>query len=126
MTFANRPILLFRAFRNNGEDVFSTKSVHQSTADLDPFGRSNLQFETSGDNRSGSNDDVVVYPNPTSEYLLIESTEFRPYRVFSEQGSLVADGQIHIGINRVYIGELSEGFYIIVVGDQHKKVTILR
>lgn len=64
-------------------------------------------------------EDIVVYPNPTHDVLMIRGIEVQTLRVFDMQGQLL---QMTEG-TQVNVSELSVGSYLLQVGTQVVKFT---
>jgi hypothetical protein len=121
LTFATRPILFFRAFRNNGEDVFSTKSLSQSNNSGTQIGIGLNSITTVMDEYSENQQQDIIYPNPANDLLSVQSETQGSYRVYNEYGMLIIEGTINKGMNPVNISQLASGFYFISFGNRHKK-----
>ena len=60
--------------------------------------------------------DVVVYPNPASEVLIIHGIDNQAsYQIFNIMGKMVKSGTVNG--NRIDILELGRGYYVLKVGD---------
>lgn len=57
---------------------------------------------------------LLVYPNPTQDVLLVSGIEPQPLRVYDVQGQLVH----HENGTEVHISHLSNGVYILQIGTQ--------
>lgn len=60
------------------------------------------------------NNQLLVYPNPTQDILLISGIESQQLRVYDVQGKLVHQEQG----TEVHVGHLSNGVYILQIGTQ--------
>ena len=61
-----------------------------------------------------SSNQIVVYPNPTQDVLMIQGIDAQALRVYDLQGRLLKSA---IG-TQVYVGHLAEGTYLLQVGTQ--------
>ena len=61
-----------------------------------------------------SSNQIVVYPNPTQDILMIQGIDAQALRVYDLQGRLLKSA---IG-TQVYVGHLAEGTYLLQVGTQ--------
>ena len=64
-------------------------------------------------------EDIVVYPNPTYDVLMIRGIEVQTLRVFDMQGQLLQKTEG----TQVNVSELSVGSYLLQVGTQVVKFT---
>jgi photosystem II stability/assembly factor-like uncharacterized protein len=68
---------------------------------------------------------LSVFPNPSREFVnignVVEPTE---YRFFDQSGKLVQSGVLQTGNNRLYVGELPSGLYILKAGRECLKVVV--
>ena len=61
-----------------------------------------------------SSNQIVVYPNPTQDVLMIQGIDAQALRVYDLQGRLLKSA---IG-TQVYVGHFAEGTYLLQVGTQ--------
>ncbi len=79
-------------------------------------------------------DDVIVYPNPASDHLVLQSAIYGrgvSYELVSATGSIVKDGVIDHGHTQVSTDDLPQGLYIIRIANKgrpyaSKPVVVLR
>ncbi len=69
------------------------------------------------DIRSALPDETEVYPNPANNELFVKSASLQPlvFQIFTPAGKLVSESVLTQEINRLEIGYLSAGFYLIKV-----------
>lgn len=63
---------------------------------------------------------LKVYPNPAHDVVFVEGTDERVALIYNVQGQLVARRDI-VG-KRLYVGDLSEGVYVIRMGDKAVRI----
>lgn len=63
---------------------------------------------------------IKIFPNPVSHELTIESTDYNltKYTLISLIGKTVQTGTLLGNKNRIYLGNLENGFYTILLGDE--------
>ncbi|MDN5212287.1 T9SS type A sorting domain-containing protein [Fulvivirgaceae bacterium BMA12] len=68
------------------------------------------------------NEKIHIYPNPSSDYIYIASDfeEHNDLEIFDMNGRSMAIDNKPSG--RIYVGDLPQGFYILVVNTKNKKV----
>lgn len=57
---------------------------------------------------------IVVYPNPTQDILMIQGIEAQPLRVYDLQGRMLLQAEG----TQVGVGQLTEGTYLLQIGTQ--------
>ena len=57
---------------------------------------------------------IVVYPNPVHNLLIVQGAETQPLRVFNLQGRIVKEATT----NEVNVSDLANGTYLLQVGTQ--------
>lgn len=79
------------------------------------------------------NDIIEVYPTPANseiwiEYLLIEAKPVSKIDIFNIEGKLVLTQSIRngFGLERVDVSQLSEGNYVLKMGDFSKQISIIK
>ena len=65
--------------------------------------------------------DIHIYPNPASEYLIIESNKEELYEIYDLQGKLFYKGNITVPKTKVNVATMPKGIYIIKVGELSRK-----
>ena len=69
--------------------------------------------------------DIQVYPNPASNYIVIENMEIgEAVQIFSVNGQLVKSFQIENDNQQIAITDLASGIYFIKIGKVAKKLII--
>lgn len=67
---------------------------------------------------------VKIYPNPSSDFILIENNDNAILRLFDMNGKLVLTKSIYSGENRIDISTLKNGMYIAkIIGSNNIKTT---
>lgn len=79
------------------------------------------------------NDLIEVYPNPASkeiwiEYLILKDKPVSKIELFNIEGQLILTQPIRsgFGVEQVDISHLSEGNYIIKLGEFSKKISVIK
>ncbi|MDD2637259.1 MAG: T9SS type A sorting domain-containing protein, partial [Bacteroidales bacterium] len=79
------------------------------------------------------NDMIEVYPTPASseiwiEYLLIDSKPVSKIDIYDVEGKLVLTQSIRngFGLERVDVSQLSEGNYVLKMGDFSKQISVMK
>ena len=79
------------------------------------------------------NDMIEVYPTPAKseiwiEYLLIDTKPVSKIDIYDVEGKLVLTQSIRngFGLERVVVSQLSEGNYVLKMGDFSKQISIIK
>ena len=64
---------------------------------------------------------IHIYPNPASEYLIIESNKEELYEIYDLQGKLIYKDNITVPKTKVNVAAMPKGIYIIKVGELSRK-----
>ena len=64
---------------------------------------------------------IHIYPNPASEYLIIESSKEELYEIYDLQGKLIQKDNITVPKTKVNVAAIPKGIYIIKVGELSRK-----
>ncbi len=59
---------------------------------------------------------IRIYPNPVSDYLFLDIGMDIPtpsYQLLTQNGSISSSGALHGGLNRISLGQLESGFYLL-------------
>jgi len=56
---------------------------------------------------------ISIYPNPASDYVLLNIKQSGIYQLFSSQGKLVMEGAVNQGENRIKLSRIPTGIYFI-------------
>ncbi len=79
------------------------------------------------------NDMIEVYPTPASseiwiEYLLIDTKPVSKIDIYDVEGKLVLTQSIRngYGLERVDVSQLSEGNYVLKMGDFSKQISVMK
>lgn len=71
---------------------------------------------------------IVVFPNPASDYLNIQTSDFKDitYVLYDEAGRLVAQDQLLEETTAVRVGELAAGNYSLVLSDPTRQLKLFK
>lgn len=69
------------------------------------------------------NNQIVIYPNPSSSYIFIRESTKGEILIFDITGKMVQSQSLHIGLNKINIQDLAEGEYICTVNGTQLKFT---
>ena len=71
-----------------------------------------------------TNDELKVYPNPSNDFITIESMITKPieFNLFNTLGKLVMNGRIHSNNQQLNLSNLQRGCYYLKAGKQVIKV----
>jgi hypothetical protein len=79
------------------------------------------------------NSKIEIYPNPASkeiwiEYLILKDKPVTKIEVFNIEGKLILTQPIRsgFGIEQIDVSNLSEGNYIIKLGEFSKKISVMK
>ncbi len=79
------------------------------------------------------NDMIEIYPTPANseiwiEYLLIDAKPVSKIDIFDVEGKLVLTQSIRngFGLERLDVSQLSEGNYVLKMGDFSKQISIMK
>jgi CubicO group peptidase (beta-lactamase class C family) len=62
---------------------------------------------------------VKMYPNPTSELLVVENIEYTSFTIYNQLGQRVIDGNLNQGMNQINTSDLGHGIYEICFENAH-------
>ena len=60
-----------------------------------------------------------MYPNPTSELLVVENIEYTSFTIYNQLGQRVIDGNLNQGMNQINTSDLGHGIYEICFENAH-------
>ncbi len=82
-----------------------------------------LACSSSSLNLSGS--DVIIYPNPVSEYLNIEigTPKRLKYSIINNFGQIIQNGELNSKSSQISIRTLPQGFYSVILQDGESSVS---
>lgn len=66
--------------------------------------------------------DVKAWPNPFTDYIIVETSKVSLAKVYDIQGSLLISTEIGVGQNRIDTSALAPGLYIVRVGAETVKM----
>lgn len=69
-----------------------------------------------------STSDYLIYPNPSSSQITIESLHTTAYQLLSIQGACLQMGQLQKGANKLNLEPLTPGIYFLEVGGQSIRI----
>ena len=67
---------------------------------------------SSNDNHKNQNN-IKLYPNPASRYLMMEAAEEGTYHIYAVSGKSMHTGILTSGHNKIDVSTLEQGFYIL-------------
>ena len=72
--------------------------------------------------------DLLVYPNPTSNTITIQSDDpiFNEFQIYDQLGRAVHRSQLSGYFTEIDLSHLSQGSYIILVNDTYKPVFFIK
>lgn len=101
-------------------DIHTRDSINQSSI-----------FTVSSDNTTSTTaintlHKVAIYPNPTSDYLIIESEDLigEYIQIFDVNGRIMMEFQHQATINKIQLTDLSAGTYFIKIGNGFRKIVV--
>ncbi len=65
---------------------------------------------------------VQVYPNPFTDYLMVQSGSARSLRIHSLSGQLLIDIPVREGSNRIDVSSLPRGVYVVSCGEYTRRM----
>lgn len=82
---------------------------------------------TLGINENLNNDEFLMYPNPTSNYVTIQFTDSEKYNVKLSNftGKIVEEQLLSKEFNRINLEHLLNGIYLVIINDQVFKRLII-
>jgi len=98
-------------FPSSGFDLDAVGIIHQVVG-----------IENSNNNLKQN---IKVYPNPTIDFLNIETTQSGELIIYSQMGKIVYKEYLNTGNNRIDVGEFSQGVYFGVYNNSKFKIIIL-
>lgn len=109
--------------------IVSDNTIYAGTDGSGVWSRPLSEINT-GISETFYNADITLYPNPTNEYISVNSNFFNEsfeFRIYSITGELIKQDKSHFN-NRIFIGDINSGIYYIsikVANDVYtKKITI--
>lgn len=110
-------------FNNIRSSIDSVKSLHQISAINDisctttSFLNENLNVAT-----------FTLFPNPASETLILNASNAvkSQYKIYSVEGSLVAEGNTINNSTNIEVGTLNKGLYFVVISDELGRVLTVK
>lgn len=80
--------------------------------------------ECAGISKIGANDDLLVYPNPSSNTLNIELQARASYHFKDLLGREITQGELSEGKNSLDLGQLEKGCYLLLITDGQYSKTV--
>ena len=93
-----------------GGDFYTYKDSNESSLLIKLYGNANLETEIFNDSKA-----FIVYPNPSSNFLFINSSLETNYSLFSILGKQVVVGNLSQGENTIDTSALSSGIYFLKI-----------
>ena len=109
--------------------------LYTNYSGLNPVGpsrdiiRIELQNQVVGFSTEENSSDVIIAPNPTSQYVgvTIDKNNIRaPYSVLDTQGKIILQGVLTQEKTTFELGQLPNGIYLLRVGESSKRIRVLR
>lgn len=71
---------------------------------------------------------ILVYPNPASDFLHIQTSDFKniTFALYDEAGRLVAQDRLSEKTTAVRVGELAAGNYSLVLSDETHQLKLFK
>ena len=66
---------------------------------------------------------VIIYPNPASNELIIESPEWGNLKIYSQTGQILREQKLDIGENEMRIGDFENGIYFFRIQTDNSILT---
>lgn len=66
-------------------------------------------------------DNIILYPNPASDYLYVKSRIALNYKILNSSGQFILKGTLTPGISSVSVSNLTNGIYFIRIGTSSYK-----
>jgi hypothetical protein len=68
------------------------------------------------------NKNIKVYPNPSSNFIYVESEKSTTYKIYNQVGILVKTGILTEGKNELAISEFANGLYILTIDNHYSYI----
>ena len=75
-------------------------------------------------NKFVDNPNFEMYPNPAYDYVVVTCEDLQSCEIFDLTGKVVQQVEIQNSEQRIYIGDLEKGVYIVKLGKQIKKLIV--
>ncbi len=92
---------------------------------IDTSQTASLFVKTGGIQNLNYRQNISVYPNPSINYIIIESEELlnkEPYSISDQVGRVILKGELNHKINQVDINGLAKGFYLLKIGEEKSQM----
>jgi hypothetical protein len=106
-------------------------SVHTPTAedrhwiDATDFGNLTLNDPNYTDISDVNSSNLMIYPNPASNYLVVKNDVYTSFSIFSYNGQILESGELDAsGETKIDVQDLSKGIYIIKLTDNSNSTVI--
>ncbi len=73
--------------------------------------------------------EIQIYPNPTQDNLTVKIDPAflnQPFQIFSITGQLVLSGKLTSENSEIHLNSISEGVYLLQIGNQSKKIVKIK
>ncbi|MCF8226690.1 MAG: DUF4465 domain-containing protein [Bacteroidales bacterium] len=109
-------------FNTSGE--LTLKAVLESDPDVETVATVVLDFHTGNDRDPGrTNSNIIVYPNPASEFVVVKGVGEGRLQLYSITGELVLNLPHYHEGREIYIGNMPKGVYFMKVsGESNERI----
>jgi len=80
-----------------------------------------LEQETT---KNGISDEVLIFPNPATDYLTIEGADIEKAEILNYLGQSVAEVSVSSDVNQIFVGDLKSGLYFIKIQRADKPISV--
>lgn len=112
----------------NNDDLECIKVVDENAAILDTWIKDDTaqwsEVCSNLTNKDITNNTFKVYPNPTNNFITIDSTLEGDYNLVSIIGKTIAKGSLKVGDNTLNISTLNKGIYFVNISSNNNSKTI--
>lgn len=114
---------IFYVIRNNNQSNFIQLEGNIGIQDASgneiynfiPDNEGGKEFETYLNTPDIENNSIVIYPNPTSDYLFVNANDIQKIRIYNSCGQLVIENNINKNSARIDLSNLKSGIYFISI-----------
>ncbi len=75
---------------------------------------------------SVNNSGVQIFPNPVIDHMYVTTTEKYTYTICDIAGKILLNGVLQQGDNKIYMGQLSPGMYLLKLMDKNGASTVYK
>jgi len=98
-----------------------TKNLYEETPVWQDFGQI-VEYIPAGMEDNNKATDITIYPNPTSEYFVIENVEETALAIYDTYGRLVYSKQTVSASETINCSEWTKGIYYITITGNNKRI----